>query len=67
VVVKFTSEVAWLELWYPRVFFRHLKFGLFGDDPVTFSLATPSVSADGLGFLAPAERSGSSVSFPERV
>jgi hypothetical protein len=33
VVVKFTSEVAWLELWYPRVFSRHLKLGLFGDDP----------------------------------
>jgi hypothetical protein len=33
VVVKFTSEVAWLDFWYPRVFLRHLKFGLFGDDP----------------------------------
>jgi hypothetical protein len=31
-IMKFTSEVAWLELWYLRVCSRHLKLGLFGDD-----------------------------------
>jgi hypothetical protein len=39
VVVKFTSEVAWLELWYHRVFSRHLKLELFGDDPRIFLLS----------------------------
>jgi hypothetical protein len=31
-LIKFTSEVVWLELRYLRVFSRHLKLGLFGDD-----------------------------------
>jgi hypothetical protein len=63
----FTSEVAWLELQYLRLFSRHLKLGLFGDDLHNFFLRKFLVSVDGLGFLAPAKRSGSSVCFPERV
>jgi hypothetical protein len=67
VVVKFTSEVAWLELRYLRVFSRHLKIGFFGDDLRNLLLSKFLPSVDGLGFLAPAERSGSSIFFPERV
>jgi hypothetical protein len=39
VIIKFTSEVAWLELRYLRVFSRHLKLGLFGDDLRNFLLS----------------------------
>jgi hypothetical protein len=39
VVIKFTSEVAWLELRNLRVFSQHLKLGLFGDDLRNFLLS----------------------------
>jgi hypothetical protein len=66
-IIKFTSEVVWLELWYLRVFFRHVKLGLFDDDLGNLLLSKFLCLSDGLGFLAPVECSGSSVSFPKRV
>jgi hypothetical protein len=52
VVIKFTSEIAWLELWYLHVFSQHLKLGLYSDDPRNFLLTLqgfPPIATNPLG------------------
>jgi hypothetical protein len=66
-IIKFTSEVVWLKLRYLRIFTQHLKLELFGDDLSNLLLRKFLRLGRYFRLSTPAERSGSSVSFPERV